>query len=58
MGNKIIVEFDREELEKGCEVLGGRYCQVCKKTDYDLAFCNIKTTAFNIKEQNNGNKGK
>ena len=51
MPEKIIVEFDRKELEKGCDVLGGRYCEKCKKTDYDLASCNIKTTSFKIKEK-------
>ena len=54
MPEKIIVEFDRKELEKGCDVLGGRYCEKCKKTDYDLASCNIKTTDFKIKEKKNG----
>ena len=51
MADKIIVEFSRKELEKGCYVLGGRYCEKCKKADYDLASCNIKTTDFKIREQ-------
>lgn len=57
MGNKIIVEFDREELARLCEHHSPKVCKGCEQTDKDLLNCNlIFSTKFKIKEQNNGNK--
>lgn len=58
MNDKIIVEFDREELEEMCEKEG---CwldsrNTCKHRYCDLIRCNLKKSLdFKIKEQNNGN---
>ena len=55
MGNKIIVEFDREELRKRCK----KYCVLANRCDddYDRINCIIddEEVNFKIKEQNNGN---
>lgn len=58
MKNKIIVEFDREELRNRCK----KYCVIadrCKDSDYDLINCIIvEEVKFKIKEQNNGKNNK
>ena len=57
MGNKIIVEFDRKQLEEMC----GEYdkCKLCKREIERIMWCNLCfpfTVEFKIKEQSNGNK--
>ena len=57
MGNKIIVEFDRKEIEKNCNRYFCLDCEKhCKQTDKDLIRCYLNWNDFKIKEQNNGNK--
>lgn len=66
MENKIIVEFDREELERECESCAYDKAtkklkskepalSICSRTDNDIVLCNLRHILdFKIKEQNNG----
>lgn len=53
MGNKIIVEFDRNELKKMCPITNFLCVLFCKKSDENLLKCHIYKANYNIKEQNN-----
>ena len=61
MGNKILVEFDKKELEEMCKNLQeypNHWCyHNCQKTDDELIDCVINgdlSCGYTIKEQNNG----
>lgn len=57
MGDKILVEFDRKELDEMCAT----HCQwykLCNQTNKDIIKCALRySITFKIKEKNNGNKG-
>lgn len=59
MGNKILVEFDREFLKQKCKQNWEEYhwscCKECNKTDEKIIYCLIPfEKGYKIKEQNNG----
>lgn len=58
MGNKIIVEFDIEDLKNICNSREANIikCDGCKQTDENLIRCNLFCSDYKIKEQNNGYK--
>jgi len=54
MGNKIIVEFDRKELDEMCATTCKWY-KLCLPKDKDYIKCNLRYhITFKIKEQDNG----
>ena len=68
MGNKIIVEFDKERVKERCKKLriapfALLPCSVCKQSDKEQIRCFLMELDLNInidykiREQNNGNKG-
>ena len=59
MGDKILVEFDKKNLNYLC----AKYCkwfELCQQTNINMIECILRYPTeinFKLKEQNNGNKG-